>query len=312
MPFLIENDYSPVYELYISLHAFIARRRHALLDLGKDWAVRVRHGLNKDFASRLARIKPESRACVIVPSLVWKTPPAYRQDIGAYLNWLASLPANDTFSLFQTSARIEVLNKCSDLQKARDQAVEVLNLWYEQYYRTVESDLAPKLAEKAELQKIAAKDANPEDFIEQLTFGLRMQPIAATQTVVLIPQYHFSPWDVYDLTRDSLILYYPANIDTVEPGKPSLALLRLTRALSDENRLRILRFLSEGQRSFSEVVRFSGLAKSTVHHHLVALRASGLVRILVADGNPGNPDRFTLRPGVTEYVSEQLSGFLNE
>lgn len=312
MPFLIENDYAPVYELYISLYAFVERRRHALLDLGKDWAIRVRHGLHKDFVARLSRIKPDLRACMIIPSLVWKTPPEYRQDIGAYLNWLASLPANDIFNLFQSSARTDTLNKCSDLQQARDQAVAVLNLWYEQYYRAVETEVAPKLAEKAKLQKVAAQKANPEDFIEQLTVGLRMQPISATQTVVLVPQYHYSPWNVYDLIRDSLIIYYPANTDDSEPGKPSLALLRLTRALSDENRLRILRFLSEGQRSFSEVVRFSGLAKSTVHHHLVALRASGLVRILVADGNPGNPDRFTLRPGVAEYIAEQLSGYLNE
>jgi len=312
MPFLIKNDYSPVYELYISLKAFVESRRHALIDLGKDWAIKVRHGLEKDFLAKLGHIKHDLRFPIIVPSLVWKTPTTYRQDVGAYLNWLSSLSANDVFSLYQASARAEILNRCPDFQQARDQMVEVLNLWYEQYYSSVEPELAPRLAEIAERQKTAAQGANPEDFIEQLTFGLRMQPILTTRTVVLIPQYHYSPWNVYDLIHGSLIIYYPANIDTSEPGKPSLSLLRLTRALSDENRLRIMRFLSEGQRSFTEVVRFSGLAKSTVHHHLVALRASGLVRILVADGNPGNTDRFTLRPGVAEYVAEQLGGYLSE
>jgi len=312
MPFLIESDYSPVYELYISLQAFIETRRHALLDLGKEWAVKVRHGLQKEFLTKLGHIKADLLPQIIIPSLVWKTPSPYREDVSKYLDWLSSLSAHDAFNLLQAAASPELLSKCSDIQKARDQAVEVLNHWYEQYYRAVEPELAPKLVEMAELQKTAAKGANPEDFIERLTFGLRMQPISATRTVVLVPQYHYSPWNVYNLLRDALIIYYPANIDTPEPGKPSLALLRLTRALSDENRLRILRFLSEGPRSFSEVARFSGLAKSTVHHHLVALRASGLVRILVADGNPGNPDGFTLRPDVAEYVTRQLNDYLYE
>ncbi|WP_153944935.1 ArsR/SmtB family transcription factor, partial [Acinetobacter baumannii] len=56
------------------------------------------------------------------------------------------------------------------------------------------------------------------------------------------------------------------------------SLLRLARCLADESRLRILRFLTDGPRSFTEIVSHMGLAKSTVSYHMIMLRGAGLVR----------------------------------
>jgi DNA-binding transcriptional ArsR family regulator len=53
--------------------------------------------------------------------------------------------------------------------------------------------------------------------------------------------------------------------------------MRLTRALSDETRLFILRLLTGKQLNFTEIVKEVGLSKSTIHYHLISLRAAGLV-----------------------------------
>lgn len=53
----------------------------------------------------------------------------------------------------------------------------------------------------------------------------------------------------------------------------------LARAFSDENRLRILLFLSEGRRSVSQIVEELGLSQPLVSHHLRELKRALLVEV---------------------------------
>lgn len=61
------------------------------------------------------------------------------------------------------------------------------------------------------------------------------------------------------------------------------------------------------ERSFTDVVRKTGLAKSTVHHHLVALRASGLVRV---HHDAANAVGYSLRAGALDDLDARLTSFL--
>jgi DNA-binding transcriptional ArsR family regulator len=84
--------------------------------------------------------------------------------------------------------------------------------------------------------------------------------------------------------------------------------MRLTHALGDESRLRMLRFLARTpSSSLTEVARFAGLSQPTVHHHLTQLRAAGLVRILFS---ASSPNRYSLRPHALEQLAEQLGAYL--
>ena len=49
------------------------------------------------------------------------------------------------------------------------------------------------------------------------------------------------------------------------------------RALSDVNRLRIVRRLAEGEASIAELIAHVGLSQPLVSHHLKRLRVAGLV-----------------------------------
>jgi DNA-binding IclR family transcriptional regulator len=69
-----------------------------------------------------------------------------------------------------------------------------------------------------------------------------------------------------------------------------------------------LRFLATGPRSFTDVVQVMGLAKSTVHHHMVVLRAAGLVR--VHHGGEKATTAYSLRPGAVDQLRDMLRAYL--
>ncbi len=52
---------------------------------------------------------------------------------------------------------------------------------------------------------------------------------------------------------------------------------RVARALGDETRLKLLRFIARGEVSCQELTRRVGLAQATVSHHLKVLSEAGLV-----------------------------------
>ncbi|WP_434749873.1 ArsR/SmtB family transcription factor [Paenibacillus amylolyticus] len=114
---------------------------------------------------------------------------------------------------------------------------------------------------------------------EDATQGRRIYPTFKLKKVILIPQYHARPFVTSTIFNEVIFTNYACDIMPTEPGRPDPKLLRLTRALSDETRLVILRLLAGKQLSFSEIVREVKLSKSTIHYHLIFLRAAGLVLV---------------------------------
>jgi DNA-binding transcriptional ArsR family regulator len=148
----------------------------------------------------------------------------------------------------------------------------------------------------------------PEALVETATCGVHFMPRSGPELVLLVPQYHYRPWNLYDSYRGMRLFEYPAEALPAVPGEPPPGLLRLTGALSDESRLRILHFLAAGPRSFSDVVQVMGLAKSTVHHHMVVLRAAGLVRVY--DSGEKAATSYSLRPGAVDQLRDMLHAYL--
>jgi DNA-binding transcriptional ArsR family regulator len=129
------------------------------------------------------------------------------------------------------------------------------------------------------------------------------------ERVLLVPQHHCRPINLYEHFKNMYVYGYPVDVFPVEPGAPPQALTRLTAALADSSRLRILRFLAGAPRTFTEVRKETGLAKSTVHHHLVTLRAAGLIRVQdLADGSA----RYSLRPAALNLLGARLGAYIEE
>jgi DNA-binding transcriptional ArsR family regulator len=182
-----------------------------------------------------------------------------------------------------------------------------LSGWHQEYFQHIDPAILDGLRAEAECRRAMIGSVPPVELVEIATAGLEYQPEPGPEEVLLIPQYHFRPWNLYRDWQGVRVFQYPVDAVQPRPGEPPPAFLRLARALSDDSRLRILRFLAAGPASFTEIVRAGGLAKSTVHHHMVVLRAAGLVRVHHI-GKSG--DTYTLRDGAVDTISDVLRGYL--
>jgi DNA-binding transcriptional ArsR family regulator len=98
--------------------------------------------------------------------------------------------------------------------------------------------------------------------------------------VLLVPHLAARPWLLLCQHRDTRIICHPARgQDGDQRAATAEGLLRLGRALGDEQRQRILTALAGGPRDLDELAGAVGLSRSTVHHHMGLLRAAGLVRL---------------------------------
>lgn len=111
------------------------------------------------------------------------------------------------------------------------------------------------------------------EVFEAATDGMRLYPTERLKQVIIIPQYHARPLVTTSMFDEFVFTSYSCDVLPPEAGRPAPALLRLTRALSDETRLYILRLLTGKQLNFTEIVREVGLSKSTIHYHLIAARS---------------------------------------
>ena len=80
--------------------------------------------------------------------------------------------------------------------------------------------------------------------------------------------------------------------------------MRLSKALGDEKRLRILRALAEGEKTLMELAEMFGVAKTTMHHHMIVLRSAGLVAVGVGRSATGSGTE------TVPDVGALLSGYL--
>jgi DNA-binding transcriptional ArsR family regulator len=265
----------------------------------------VRRQLEPELAADLA--STDALVDVHVPDLLVRQCPGTR-DVAGYLHWLGALPVGELYERLAPYVLEGRAPLPRDLGAVRDRYVRLLEAWDEQYFRLVDPAILSGLAADAAAKQALVGTMAPEALVETATYGVHYMPQLGPELVVLVPQHHYRPWNVFQDYQGLRVIQYPADALPAVPGEPPPGLLRLTRALSDESRLRIVRFLATGPRSFTDVVQFMGLAKSTVHHHMVVLRAAGLVR--VHDSGEKATTSYSLRPGVVDQLRDMLCAYL--
>lgn len=103
-------------------------------------------------------------------------------------------------------------------------------------------------------------------------------------------------------------LFYPCERRFVTGGdeeEDTVRLARIHRALSDEQRLRILRLLQEREMYAQEIVERTGLHQSVVSRHLGFMKVVGLVRVRPQN----NMKFFSLNPDIQEELNKTISLF---
>jgi DNA-binding transcriptional ArsR family regulator len=304
-------EWAPAYELLVSFACFISRRLHPILDLGPEWARDVRMRLPAGYLAGINQRGPsaifESKCGDDLLLLLARACEGSR-EAGPFLDWFGELSTGVAYELLAPRLPDDgsvVLPR--DFAAWRDRVHDALEVWNEAYFVHLDPAILSGLEHEAE-ERAAAVAAYPaQEFIEQVTNGIWIEPGSTSRKVTLIPQYHERPYNHDTLEHEGPLILYPADVLPPAPGAMPVSLLRLMRGLGDESRLRILRFVVDGPCTLTEIARSMGLSQPTVHHHLVQLRAAGLVRV---HHTPSTPSRYSLRPRAVELVAEQLGAYL--
>lgn len=300
----VKVDWAPAYELLSSMHAYLGRADRKIMDLGASWAKSVQQQLRPDIAAELAIYKDASPAHA-AELLVWLCPE--ERDAAGFVYWVGALSPGELYEYLAPYVLDKHAPLLRNLPAQISTLARLLTAWEEQYFRGLNPAILDGLAAGAAAKRALVKTMAPRELVELATGGIDYRPAPDVETVLLVPQYHYRPWNVYALYRGLKVYLYPVDAVTPAPGTPTPGLLRLTRTLADESRLRILRFLADGPRTFTDVVGFTGLAKGTVHHHMVALRAAGLVRVHESDDGTVS---YSLRPRALDDLGQRLGEYL--
>jgi DNA-binding transcriptional ArsR family regulator len=281
MSYQVQIEFSPVYELLISLQAFLNRPNHKTLDIGLEWVQQVKKKLPATWTRTISGDSGRTISRDAFIEVLLLHCPA-KADVTSFLRWLSNLSLGEMYEILVPAGIEPAAGKFGDLGGRRGHWLTLLLAWNEAYFQHMQPGIIEGLCRDAQDLRQKAEELTAEKLVTMATNGLLVSEDTGIDKIVLIPQYHYSPWNVTTTLNTFVINYYPADVLPVEPGEPPKALTRLIKALGDESRLRILRFIgTEKSTTFADIVTFSGLTKGTVHHHLVALRAAGLVRLQI-------------------------------
>ncbi|MBN2114718.1 MAG: winged helix-turn-helix transcriptional regulator [Acidimicrobiia bacterium] len=186
--------------------------------------------------------------------------------------------------------------------------VEVLRRFDAEVFHGGE-DTAAALARDAEEKRALAATLPAERLVETATNGVTFKLQPEVSGVVLVPSAVVRPWVAITESGSLRIFVYPvpAEMLSADPDAPSPWMVSFYKALADERRLRILSMLAAGPASLGEVAERMGLAKSTVIHHMRALRSAGLVLITV-----GDEKEYSLRRRAIPEAGRLLQAYLSE
>jgi DNA-binding transcriptional ArsR family regulator len=188
----------------------------------------------------------------------------------------------------------------------RDEAVELLAQWHERVFCAREPELMRAVHADAERLTAMARTHHDVDALLTAATGEECPLEPAMRHVVLVPSAVIRPVVHRFDHHDTKILVTP-----VDPGStgrsadaPPDELVRTLRALGDARRLRILHHLGSGDLRLAELSRRTGMAATTLLHHLAILRAAGLVQPLPGERGYG------LRPEPLHDLHGELNTWL--
>ena len=189
----------------------------------------------------------------------------------------------------------------------RTAVLERLAAWGDRFFVGQMATIGPVLEREVDRLRHRAAELDRDRFLEEATNGGSVVAEPGTDTIEVFPHWSLRPWNVFWEHGSSQIVGVPVPAEhaSVDPDDPPDRLVSLAKALGDERRLRILRRLSGGSYTLQELADHFAIPKTTLLHHLVMLRAAGIVRV-----GPGTAGRYSLRPEVPRELQRLLEAYL--
>jgi DNA-binding transcriptional ArsR family regulator len=342
---IVEIEASPAYEFLMTLRAINEVEHHAEYEVGKEWFENVRKKASADLLALIEQFSFHScEIWEHLLGLVYDTPAP--RDVPAFIAHIEEVdPLEIRLHLlgyyvrehcrvtppeiilqaaqgdFEAQRKLLKTSFPDDTEWQRtlrwllsleqvatkNLLIEIFHRWYDEVFREQETYILPILARDVEA-KLALKISHSAEQLIEMATGWQYVPEPGIRRVVLVPSYIMRPWNSELERHDTVIFSYPVAEEsiTADENMPPARLVKLAKALADERRLRILKKLATGSYTLQELADDQGVAKTTVHHHIITLRSAGLVRMNLSD------KRWSLRPYMVNNIGELLNTYLRE
>jgi len=197
-------------------------------------------------------------------------------------------------------------------EELRQRVLALIQRFYNEHYR----DELPRRLPCLE-RSVAAHRNQPVGDINELIQLLTHRPISCLDEEpgaythhIFAPSLDMGPWVSCADTPPIHGLYYPCEARFVgalaEEGEETLRLARVYKALGDQQRLRILRLLRDGELYAQQIVERTGLHQSVISRHLEFMRVVGLLQAR----RQSNMKFYSLNPAMREELGKTLDLFL--
>ncbi|WP_246311084.1 ArsR/SmtB family transcription factor [Paenibacillus xylanilyticus] len=302
MSYCIEVGFTPVFEFMASLHTYICRKSHKKIDLSPSWAQETEEKLSSELVDVLKDMKVDDDWKWMYLLVCLRTE---AEQPESFIDWFRQLAEEELENIF---ARYSFPYP-DDLSAYRSKMLYVLTEWNRQYFRLVDQSVLQDLQQEAQHRSNQLNFFPQEEVLDDATNGLMFRPINGLERVLLVPQFHFQPLNVILSFGDTIVCHYASRIYTGDQEYIPTHHLRVIRSLGEKNRLKILRYLTQGPRSFIEIVRHLKLSKGITHDHLSKLRGAGLV---YAHFEGESLVEYTLRPRALEQILPNVLKYLEQ
>jgi DNA-binding transcriptional ArsR family regulator len=194
----------------------------------------------------------------------------------------------------------------ADGEAYKVELLEALEGWADRVWKPESLTIMPIIERDAEAKRELQRELPLDRFVTTATNGVEFAPRPGVDRVVMVPSFVNRPLVTYNEVGETLLIIYPVADESVsaDADAPPLRLVRLSKALGDEKRLRILRALADGEKSLVELADMFGVPKTSMHHHMIVLRSAGLVAVGVGQ------KRYRLRTETVPDLGALLGGYL--
>ncbi|OKP84735.1 ArsR family transcriptional regulator [Paenibacillus helianthi] len=303
MNYKLEIDVSPVYELLDSFMLYVTKKWISNLDIGPDWI--------RDVDSRIAPLQISVlRQAAEWPFddydvlYAWAYTRGTASKVTQFLDDLESCSLEECFERTTPFFQEFTLEECARIKNGY---IPLLRLWYEQYFRHTEQKILPLLIEDASEKKMLESKMDIVPLIEYASGGIVVEDIPELETIVLLPTVHNRPINTYCFYKTMMLVQYPVDVPLDSEDEPPTVLLRLTKALSDPTRLRMLRFIAHEPKTLWEMQSELSQSREMLMHHLLILRVAGLLRVhLRGEGT----ERYSIRPDGASELQMFLESYI--
>jgi DNA-binding transcriptional ArsR family regulator len=343
-PPVLSIDVSPSYELLQSIAVVFGEEKGDTYEIGDAWMEEARQRAGKELVDRVERVMMgDVDTFIHLTGIVYDTPaprdvPAFLEhlhqtDPNEIRLHLVQFYARETRRSTPASviraaidgdpaARDEFLRTShpewepwttyltrvldQDGEAFKAELIGVLEAWADRVWKPESLTIMPIIERDADAKRELLRELPLDRFITTATNGVEFAPRPGIDRVVMVPSFVNRPLVTYNELGETLLIIFPVADESVsaDADAPPLRLVRLSKALGDEKRLRILRTLADGEKSLMELAEMFGVPKTSMHHHMIVLRSAGLVAVGVGQ------KRYRLRHETVPDLGALLGGYL--